>query len=87
MAEQRRQTKPGGSKTKPGRSKTKPGGSEGFRSIKQVGVAYSIGAPLMLTGLLILLITFSIGGDTTLWILGGALTLAGMIAAASGRVI
>lgn len=80
MAEQRRNPKPGG-------SKSRPSGSEGFRPIKQVGVAYSIGAPLMLTGLLILLITFSIGGDTALWFVGGGLTLAGLIAAASGKVI
>jgi hypothetical protein len=60
--------------------------SEGFRPIKQVGVAGSIGFPLLIVGVLLLIIAF--GADSSMfWWLGGGLTLAGLITAASGRII
>jgi hypothetical protein len=66
--------------------KRRTSGSEGFRPIKQVGVAYSIGAPLMVMGMFILLTSF-LADDSTLRYLGAGLMLAGMFAGASNRVI
>jgi hypothetical protein len=60
--------------------------SEGFRPIKQVGVAYSIGFPLMVVGVFILITAYTVGG-TFFWILGGGLLGVGIIAAASSRII
>jgi hypothetical protein len=57
----------------------------GFGPIKQVGLAYSVGFPLMVVGLLLLAIASSEGG-TFLWILAGGLFGAGLLAAASGRI-
>jgi hypothetical protein len=59
--------------------------SEGFGPIRQVGVAYSIGFPLMVVGLLLLAMAYS-EGETFLWILAGGLFVSGLIAAASGRI-
>ena len=59
--------------------------SEGFGPIRQVGVAYSIGFPLMVVGLLLLAMAYS-AGETFLWILAGGLFVSGLIAAASGRI-
>jgi hypothetical protein len=69
-------------KPKPRRSS-----SEGFRPVKQVGVAVSIGFPLMMIGLMILFVTISIGGDTPLWFVSGGLILGGVIASMSNSVI
>lgn len=62
--------------------------SDSFGPIKQVGVAVAIGLPLLVAGVLIvvLLIT-SLSTTTSLWILGAALVLAGLLAALSGRII
>lgn len=59
--------------------------SDGFRPIRQVGVAVSIGVPLMVVGLLLLAIAWSAGG-TFLWILAGGLFAAGLLTAASNRI-
>ncbi len=61
--------------------------SEGFRPIKQVGVAYSIGFPLMLTGLLILFVAYAAESGGWLWYLGGGMLALGLVLAASGRVL
>ena len=63
--------------------------SDSFGPIKQVGVAIAIGFPLLVIGVLmvVLLMTSVVGGTTTLWLLGGGLVLAGLIAAISGRII
>ena len=60
--------------------------SEGFRPIKQVGVALSIGFPLLVVGAVILVIAIGTG-TALLWWVGGGLALAGLIAAASGAII
>jgi hypothetical protein len=60
--------------------------SEGFRPIKQVGVAGSIGFPLMVVGGLMLVFAAS-SGDTWMWWAAGGLFGAGLITAASGRII
>ncbi len=61
----------------------------GFGSIKQVGVATSIGFPLLVMGVLTLLIFLVslVGTSTTLWILAGAVTALGLLAAASRRLL
>lgn len=59
--------------------------SESFGPIRQVGLAYSIGFPLMVVGVLLLAMAFS-EGSTFLWILGGGLLAAGILAAGSGRI-
>ena len=60
--------------------------SEGFRPIKQVGVALSIGFPLLVVGAVILVIAIGTG-TALLWWVGGGLALAGLIAAVSGAII
>jgi hypothetical protein len=63
--------------------------SSGFKSVKQVGVAVSIGFPLVVIGVLtlvILLITW-VGTATALWIIAGAVLAIGLVSAASGRVV
>jgi hypothetical protein len=59
--------------------------SEGFDPIRQVGVAFSIGLPLMVVGVFLLAFASTIGG-TFLWIVGGAMFCGGIVAAGSGRV-
>jgi hypothetical protein len=63
--------------------------SSGFKSIKQVGVAVSIGFPLVVIGVLtlvVLLLTW-LGTATALWIIAGAVLAIGLVSAASGRVV
>jgi hypothetical protein len=63
--------------------------SSGFKSVKQVGVAVSIGFPLVVIGVLTLvvfLVTW-VGTATALWIVAGAVLAIGLVSAASGRVI
>ena len=62
--------------------------SESFGPIRQVGVAIAIGLPLLVVGvlMLVLLIGSIVGVATSLWILGGGLLAAGLLAALSGRV-
>ena len=58
--------------------------SSGFGPIKQVGVATSIGFPLLVIGVLTLLILIVslVGTGTLLWILAGAVAALGVLAAA-----
>jgi hypothetical protein len=60
-----------------------------FGSIKQVGVATSIGFPLLVIGVLTLLVLFVslVGTGTLLWIVAGAIAVLGLIAAASRLVL
>jgi hypothetical protein len=63
--------------------------SSGFKSVKQVGVAVSIGFPLVVIGVLtlvVLLVTW-VGTATALWIIAGAVLAIGLVSAASGRVV
>jgi hypothetical protein len=59
--------------------------SESFGPIRQIGVAYSIGFPLMVVGVLLGAIASS-EGETYLWILAGGLFVGGIVAAGSGRI-
>jgi hypothetical protein len=63
--------------------------SDSFGPIKQVGVAVSIGLPLIVVGVLMLalLIVSLVGIETSLWILAGGLLAAGLLAALSRRVL
>jgi hypothetical protein len=58
----------------------------GFRPIRQVGVATSIGAPLIGVGFLLAVFAWS-EGSTLLWVLAGGLLAIGLIAAASKRLV
>jgi hypothetical protein len=60
-----------------------------FGSIKQVGVATSIGFPLLVIGVLTLLILFVslVGTGTLLWILAAAVAALGLLAAASRWIL
>jgi hypothetical protein len=60
-----------------------------FGPIKQVGVAVSIGFPLLVIGVLTLAVFVIswVGTATFLWILAGVIVGAGLIAAASRRVL
>ena len=60
-----------------------------FGSIKQVGVATSIGFPLLVIGVLTLLILFVsvVGTGTLLWILAAAVAGLGLLAAASRWIL
>jgi len=63
--------------------------SSGFGPIKQVGVATSIGFPLLVIGVLtvMILIVSLVGTSTLLWILAGAVAALGLLAAASRWVL
>jgi len=63
--------------------------SASFGPIKQVGVAVSIGFPLLVVGVLMLalLIISWVGTTTFLFILAGVLVAAGVLAGASRRVL
>jgi hypothetical protein len=63
--------------------------SSGFKSVKQVGVAVSIGFPLVVIGVLTLVVFLVslVGTATALWIIAGAVLAIGLVSAASGRVI
>jgi hypothetical protein len=60
-----------------------------FGSIHQVGVAVSIGFPLMVIGVLTLMVFMIswLGTGTFLWVLAGLILGLGVIGAASRRVI
>jgi hypothetical protein len=57
--------------------------------VKQVGVAVSIGFPLLVIGVLTLMVLIIswVGTGTLLWILAGVVVGAGLLAAASRRVL
>ena len=59
--------------------------SDGFRPIKGVGVAVSIGFPLLVVGVLTLAIAIGTGSTLAWWIGGGA-ALIGLLAAITGIV-
>jgi hypothetical protein len=63
--------------------------SSGFGGIKQVSVAVSIGFPLLVIGVLMLalLVVSLVGTATFLFILAGGLVAAGVLAAASRRIL
>ena len=63
--------------------------STGFGGIKQVSVAVSVGFPLLVIGVLMLalLVVSWVGTATFLFILAGALVAAGVLAAASHRIL
>jgi hypothetical protein len=63
--------------------------SSGFKSVKQVGVAVSIGFPLVVIGvLLVTIFLFSlVGTATALWILAGVILGVGLLGAISSRVV
>ena len=63
--------------------------SAGFGPIKQVGVAVSIGFPLLVIGVLTLmvLIVSWVGTDTFMWILAGLIVGIGLLAEASRWVV
>ena len=62
--------------------------SDSFGPIKQVSLGVSIGAPLLVIGVLfvVLLVVSIVGASTFLWILAGGILVAGLLAAASGRI-
>jgi hypothetical protein len=71
-----------------GEARRKNDRSSGFRSVKQVGVAVSIGFPLVVIGVLTLVVfLMSWGTATALWIIAGTVLAIGLISAASRRVI
>lgn len=59
--------------------------SDGFRPIKQVSFASSIGFPLMMVGIFMLAIAYS-AGETYLWVMAGVLLGGGILLASSGRI-
>jgi hypothetical protein len=59
--------------------------SEGFGPIRQVGVATSIGLPLIVIGMFLLPIAISAGG-ALLWVLAAGSFAAGIVIAGSGLV-
>jgi hypothetical protein len=63
--------------------------SSGFKSVKQVGLAVSIGFPLVVIGVLTLVVFLFtwVGTATALWIIAGAVLAIGLVSAASGRVV
>lgn len=70
-------------------TRRRPDRASGFRSVKQVGVAVSIGFPLVVIGVLTLVILlFSwVGTATALWILAGVVLGIGLLGAGSRRVV
>ena len=64
--------------------------ASGFGSIKQVGVATSIGFPLMVIGVwltLLILFVSLVGTGTFIWILAAAVAILGVLAAASRWIV
>jgi len=57
----------------------------GFRPVKQVGYATSIGFPLMIVGAFMFPIAYFAGG-TLLWVLAAVLLVGGLLIASSGRI-
>ena len=59
---------------------------DGFRPIRQVGVASSLGIPLIGIGVFMLIIAQAAGG-VLLWVLAGVLLLAGFLTGLSSKII
>jgi Flp pilus assembly protein TadB len=72
-----------------GETRRKSDRSSGFRSMKQVGVAVSIGFPLVVIGVLTLMVFLVswVGTATALWIIAAVVLAIGLISSLSGRVI
>jgi len=72
-----------------GEKRRKNDRSSGFRSVKQVGVAVSIGFPLVVIGVLTLVVFLMswVGTATALWIMAGVILAIGLLGSLSGRVI
>ena len=60
--------------------------SDGFRPIRQIGVAASIGVPLIGIGVFMLIIAQAAGG-VLLWVLAGVLLVAGFATGLSNKII
>jgi hypothetical protein len=65
------------------------GRSSGFKSVKQVGVAVSIGFPLVVIGVLTLVVFLVswVGTTTALWIIAATVLALGLAGSFSRRVI
>ena len=63
--------------------------SSGFKSVKQVGVAVSIGFPLLVIGVLTLVVFLIswVGTTTALWIIAAVVLGLGLLGSLSRRVI
>lgn len=63
--------------------------SSGFKSVKQVGVAVSIGFPLLVIGVLtlVVLLVSWVGTSTALWIIAATVLALGIVGAMSRRVV
>jgi hypothetical protein len=59
---------------------------DGFRPIRQVGIASSLGIPLIAVGAFLLIIAQAAGG-VLLWVLAGTVLVAGFIAGLSSKII
>ena len=59
--------------------------SEGFGPIRQVGIATSLGLPLLGVGVLMLAIAFT-AESTLVWILAAGLILGGLLSSVSNRI-
>ena len=57
----------------------------GFRPIKQVGYATSIGFPLIIVGVFMFAIAYT-AEQTYLWVLAGAILVGGLLFAGSSRL-
>lgn len=57
----------------------------GFRPVKQVGYATSIGFPLIIVGVFLFAIAYS-SGQTYLWVIAGATLAGGLLFAGSSRL-
>jgi hypothetical protein len=63
--------------------------STSFKPIKQVGLAVSIGFPLLVVGVLTLVILLAswVGTATAIWILAAVILIAGIVTSLSNRVV
>jgi hypothetical protein len=61
--------------------------SESFGPIRQVGVAASIGMPMLVVGGIMVVLLIVYAGTTALWIIAGTVFVLGVIFAASGRIL
>ena len=57
----------------------------GFRPIKQIGYATSIGFPLIVVGVFLFAIAYT-AEETYLWVVAGATLVGGLVTAASSRI-
>ena len=64
-------------------------GSASFKPIKQVGLAVSIGFPLLVVGVLtvVILLASWVGTGTAIWVLAAVILIAGIVTSLSNRVV